>query len=252
MAGKPETLDQSPKFNQSPRLDAKGSIIIPKTRMPVDQSETINRRPRGRPSGSKNKPKPPIIITRDSVNALKAHAMEVTSGCDITDSLAGFARRRQRGVCVLSATGCVTNVALRQPASAGSIVTLHGRYEILSLMGSVLPPPAPAGVAGLAVYLAGPQGQVVGGSVVGALIASGPVVIMAATFMNATFDRLPLADDDGDDEMNVAGQQFQNNRPRSHHVDAGDVYGISQNLLTNGVLPSEGYTWAPCRAPSKA
>ncbi|KAL6560135.1 AT-hook motif nuclear-localized protein 16 [Orobanche hederae] len=250
MAGKPETLDQSPEFNQSPCLDAKGTIIMPKTRMPINGTETINRRPRGRPAGSKNKPKPPIIITRDSVNALKAHAMEVTSGCDITDSLAGFARRKQRGVCVLSATGCVTNVALRQPGSAGSIVTLHGRYEILSLMGSILPPPAPPGVAGLAVYLAGAQGQVVGGSVVGALIASGPVVIMAATFMNATFDRLPLVDDD--DDMNVASQQFQNNRARSHPVDVGDVYGISQNMLTNGVLPSEGYTWAPCRAPSKA
>ncbi|KAL6521274.1 hypothetical protein OROGR_017843 [Orobanche gracilis] len=75
---------------------------------------------------------------------------------------------------------------------------------------------------------------------------------MAATFMNATFDRLPLVDDD--DEMNVACQKFQNNRPRqrAHPVDAGDVYGISQNMLTNGVLPSEGYAWAPCRAPSKA
>ncbi|GKV15536.1 hypothetical protein SLEP1_g26320 [Rubroshorea leprosula] len=39
------------------------------------EAETI-RRPRGRPAGSKNKPKPPIIITRDSANALRAHAME--------------------------------------------------------------------------------------------------------------------------------------------------------------------------------
>ncbi|XP_057778850.1 AT-hook motif nuclear-localized protein 16-like [Salvia miltiorrhiza] len=203
------------------------------------------RRPRGRPAGSKNKPKPPIIITRDSANALKAHAMEVVSGCDIADNLVGFARRKQRGVCVLSATGFVTNVTLRQPSSSGSIVTLHGRFEILSLLGSVLPPPAPAGVAGLAVYLAGAQGQVVGGSVVGALIASGPVVIMAATFMNATFDRLPL---DDADEMAAGGQHYQNNRQR-HHVDlAADVYGIPQNLLTNGALPSDGYGWGPGRA----
>ncbi|KAG6437433.1 hypothetical protein SASPL_102350 [Salvia splendens] len=199
----------------------------------------MTRRPRGRPAGSKNKPKPPIIITRDSANALKAHAMELVSGCDIAENLIGFARRKQRGVCVLSATGFVTNITLRQPSSSGSIVTLHGRFEILSLLGSVLPPPAPAGAAGLAVYLAGAQGQVVGGSVVGALIASGPVVIMAATFMNATFDRLPL--DDGEEVVAGGGQHYQNNRQQRHHVD--DVYGIPQNLLTNGALPSDGYGW---------
>ncbi|KAI5662068.1 hypothetical protein M9H77_21391 [Catharanthus roseus] len=215
--------------------------------------ETI-RRPRGRPAGSKNKPKPPIIITRDSANALRAHAMEVNAGCDVSESLITFARRKQRGICVLSATGCVTNVSLRQPASSGAIVTLHGRFEILSLLGSVLPPPAPPGVAGLTIYLAGPQGQVVGGGVVGALIASGPVVIMAATFMNATFDRLPL----DDDEVVAAAanapqshQQYQNNRQR-HHVEASDIYGLPQNLLTNGTLPPEIYSWATGRTLSKS
>ncbi|KAL7096305.1 hypothetical protein ACP275_10G072200 [Erythranthe tilingii] len=232
-------------------LDSRGIVT-------VAAGETL-RRPRGRPAGSKNKPKPPIIITRDSANALKAHAMEVTSGCDVGESLTTFARRKQRGICVLSATGCVTNVTLRQPSSAGSVVTLHGRFEILSLLGSILPPPAPPGVAGLAVYLAGAQGQVVGGSVVGPLVASGPVVIMAATFMNATFDRLPLDEDDGGDDQMLAaaagggGQQYQNNR-RRHHVDhvPDHVYGIPQNLLANGTLGSDGYTWASGRAPSKS
>lgn len=96
----------------------------------------ISRRPRGRPAGSKNKPKPPIIITRDSANALRTHVMEIADGCDIVESVATFARRRQRGVCIMSGTGTVTNVTLRQPASPGAIVTLHGRFEILSLSGS--------------------------------------------------------------------------------------------------------------------
>ncbi|KAK6147444.1 hypothetical protein DH2020_018356 [Rehmannia glutinosa] len=82
-----------------------------------------------------------------------------------------------------------------------------------------------------------------------ALIASGPVVIMAATFMNATFDRLPL--DDDDDEI-IGGQQYQSNRQRHHNIDVPDVYGITQNLLTNGNLPFEGCTWAPGRAQSKS
>ncbi|KAJ7965080.1 AT-hook motif nuclear-localized protein [Quillaja saponaria] len=204
------------------------------------EGDTI-RRPRGRPAGSKNKPKPPIIVTRDSANALRAHAMEVSSGYDVSESLASFARRKQRGICILSGSGCVTNVTLRQPASSGAIVTLHGRFEILSLLGSILPPPAPPGITGLAIYLAGSQGQVVGGAVVGALIASGPVVVMATSFTNATFDRLPL----DDDEIAAAMQNQHYPNGRSHHLDISDFYGMPKNLLTSGTMPPEIYSWAP-------
>ncbi|KAL6859150.1 hypothetical protein ACP4OV_018152 [Aristida adscensionis] len=161
-----------------------------------------NRRPRGRPPGSKNKPKPPIFVTRDSPNALRSHVMEVAGGADVAESIAHFARRRQRGVCVLSGAGTVTDVALRQPAAPGAVVALRGRFEILSLTGTFLPGPAPPGSTGLTVYLAGGQGQVVGGSVVGTLTAAGPVMVIASTFANATYERLPL--DEADDE--AAGQ----------------------------------------------
>ncbi|KAJ8763053.1 hypothetical protein K2173_023258 [Erythroxylum novogranatense] len=211
---------------------------------PGSKSHSI-RRPRGRPAGSKNKPKPPIIVTRESANALRAHAIEVSSGCDISEGLVNFARRKQRGICVLSGSGCVANVTLRQPASSGAIVALHGRFEILSLLGSVLPPPAPPGITGLTIYLAGSQGQVVGGSVVGSLMASGPVLIMAASFMNATFDRLPL----GDEEIAAVNQHYQNRR--YHHLEISDLYGVPQNLLTDGTAPPEIYCWAPGRAISK-
>ncbi|KAI4308092.1 hypothetical protein L6164_031202 [Bauhinia variegata] len=231
-------------------VDTLASSKIPKAVSPVSSAlkgETI-KRPRGRPAGSKNKPKPPIIVARDSANSLRAHAMEISSGCDVNEILLSFARRKQRGVCILSGSGCVTNVTLRQPAaSSGAIVTLHGRFEILSLLGSILPPPAPPGITGLTIYLAGAQGQVVGGGVVGALIASGPVVIMAASFMNATFDRLPLDDDEVAAAMN--NQHYQNGR--SHHIDVSDLYGMPQNLLTNGAMPPEIYSWAPGRSLSK-
>lgn len=156
------------------------------------------RRPRGRPTGSKNKPKPPIIVTRDSPNALRSHLLEVAAGADIMESVLNYARRRGRGVCVLSGSGTVMNVTLRQPAApAGSVVTLHGRFEIFSLSGTVLPPPAPPSAGGLSIFLSGGQGQVVGGSVVGPLMASGPVILMAASFANAVFERLPLEEEEG-------------------------------------------------------
>lgn len=226
----------------------------------------MGRRPRGRPAGSKNKPKPPIIITRDSANALRSHVMEIANGCDIMESVTVFARRRQRGVCVLSGSGTVTNVTLRQPASPGAVVTLHGRFEILSLSGSFLPPPAPPAASGLAIYLAGGQGQVVGGSVVGPLLASGPVVIMAASFGNAAYERLPLEDEETQGSVPGSGglgspgimggnqqqQQQQNQQQQQQLVPDPNTslfHGVPQNLLNSCQLPSEGYWGASARPP---
>lgn len=160
------------------------------------QGDVVVRRHRGRPAGSKNKPTPPVIITRESANTLQTHILEVSSGCDVLDCLAAYARRRQRGICVLSGSGTVTNVCLRQPSSAGSVVTLNGRFEILSLSGSFLPPPAPPGATSLSIFLAGRQGQVVGGNVVGALFAAGPVMVIAASFTNVAYERLPIEEEE--------------------------------------------------------
>ncbi|KAE9607383.1 putative PPC domain-containing protein [Lupinus albus] len=154
--------------------------------------DVIGRRPRGRPPGSKNKARPPVIITRESANTLRAHILEVGRGADVLDCVATYARRHQRGICILSGNGTVTNVRLRQPSAAGAVVTLHGRFEILSLSGSFLPPPAPPSATSLTIYLAGGQGQVVGGCVVGELMAAGPVILIAASFTNVAYERLPL------------------------------------------------------------
>ncbi|KAI3867079.1 hypothetical protein MKW98_029613 [Papaver atlanticum] len=227
----------------------------------------ITRRPRGRPAGSKNKPKPPIIITRDSANALRAHVMEIANGCDVGESVAAFARRRQRGVCILSGSGTVTNVTLRQPAAPGAIVTLHGRFEILSLSGSFLPPPAPPSATGLTIYLAGGQGQVVGGSVVGQLLASGPVVIMAASFGNAAYERLPLEDEEPSLPLQSGGigspggggmvgqpqqQPQQNQNPNQQLLQEQNpalFHGLPPNLLNQcSQLPNEAY-WANTGRP---
>jgi len=237
-----------------------------------DGGGEMSRRPRGRPPGSKNKPKPPIIIHQDSPNALKAHVMEITNGCDVAESVATFARRRQRGICILSGSGTVTNVTLRQPGAPNAIVTLHGRFEILSLSGAFLPPPVPPGATGLTIYLAGGQGQVVGGSVVGALVASGPVVVMAATFRHAPYERLPLEEDEGppmpmqlhppgglSQSPNLTAVQQQQQQQQHQHQqqqqqqisDPSSTIYVPPNLLSNGQLPHDVYAWAqhPPRPP---
>ncbi|KAI3441886.1 AT-hook motif nuclear-localized protein [Psidium guajava] len=104
---------------------------------------------------------------------------------------------RQRGVCILSGSGTVTNVTLRQPAAAGAVVTLpRSVSRSCRSSGSFLPPPAPPGATSLTVFLAGGQGQVVGGSVVGELTAAGPVIVIAASFTNVAYERLPLDEED--------------------------------------------------------
>lgn len=233
--------------------------------------EVGNRRPRGRPAGSKNKPKPPIFVTRDSPNALRSHVMEVANGSDIAESIAQFARKRQRGVCVVSASGTVTNVTLRQPSAPGSVMALSGSYEILSLTGAFLPGPAPPGATGLTIYLSGGQGQVVGGAVVGSLVASGPVMVIASTFSNATYERLPLEEEEEPSGSGVAaGQQQQPQQlggsgspplapPQGGGGGGGGglgdpsampVYNLPPNLMPNGgQMNHEAFAWAHGRPP---
>ncbi|XP_062100026.1 AT-hook motif nuclear-localized protein 23-like [Humulus lupulus] len=153
-----------------------------------NSGDMASRCPRGRPPSSMNKPKSSMIITRESANTLWAHILEVGSCCNVFDFVATYARKRQRGICVLSGSGTVTNITFRQLAAAGVVVTLHGRFEIISLSGSFLPSPAPPAATSLTVFLAGGQGQVVGGNVVGALIAAGPAIVIASSFTNVAYD----------------------------------------------------------------
>ncbi|XP_059628100.1 AT-hook motif nuclear-localized protein 20 [Cornus florida] len=259
------TTIQNPKNEES----REGQEDDPETEDPnagaLDISEPgsgSGRRPRGRPPGSKNKPKPPIIITKDSPNALLSHVFEISSGSDIVESIAAFAQRRHRGVSVLSGSGIVANVTLRQLAAPGGVMTLQGRFDILSLSGAFLPAPSPPGATGLTVYLAGVQGQVVGGIVAGALVASGPVMVIAATFSNATYDRLPMEDEA---EAEAAGEGMQlepisgvnpgtsgDSRSQAHRlVDPSStmpMYNVPSYLLPNSQMTHDVFS-APNRPP---
>lgn len=235
---------------------------------PASGPGSSGKRPRGRPPGSKNKPKPPVVITKESPNALRSHVLEISSGSDVAESIATFANRRHRGVSVLSGSGIVANVTLRQPAAPGGVITLHGRFEILSLNGAFLPAPSPPGATGLTVYLSGGQGQVVGGTVVGSLVASGPVMVIAATFANATYERLPLVEDEQvEEEMQVQQQHSggvsgggggaaaagggSGGGSSSQGGGLGEgggsvgMYNLPPNLMHNGQLAAHDVFWGP-------
>ncbi|KAM7516896.1 hypothetical protein LguiA_006479 [Lonicera macranthoides] len=166
----------------------------------INDGATIEvvRRPRGRPPGSKNKPKPtPVIVSRDSDPSMTPYVLELPAGSDIVHSITRFCRKRNTGLSILTASGPVANVTLRQPSTTpGATVTFHGRFDILSVSATILPSPIAQPFSnGFAISLAGPQGQIVGGNVVGSLLAAGTVYVIAASFNNPSFHRLPLEDD---------------------------------------------------------
>ncbi|KAF6134686.1 hypothetical protein GIB67_002087 [Kingdonia uniflora] len=104
-----------------------------------------------------------------------------------------YARYRGRGVSVLCGRGTVINVTLGEVGSpAGRVAALSGRFDIIQLTGTILLPPAPPGSGGLTIYLVGLQAQIIGGKVVGPLMTTDTVVLMAASFANAALERLPL------------------------------------------------------------
>ncbi|XP_019090906.1 PREDICTED: AT-hook motif nuclear-localized protein 27-like [Camelina sativa] len=222
---------------------------------PNTSSSTPGKRPRGRPPGSKNKAKPPIIVTRDSPNALRSHVLEVSPGADIVESVSTYARRRGRGVSVLGGNGTVSNVTLRQPVTPGNgggvsggggVVTLHGRFEILSLTGTVLPPPAPPGAGGLSIFLAGGQGQVVGGSVVAPLITSAPVILMAASFSNAVFERLPMEEEEEEGAGAGAGGGGGGGPPQMQQApSASPPSGVTGQGQLGGNVGGYGFSGDP-------
>ncbi|KAL3504863.1 hypothetical protein ACH5RR_034704 [Cinchona calisaya] len=168
----------------------------------------VVRRPRGRPPGSKNKLKPPIIITREAEPSMSPYVLEIPGGVDIPETITTFCRRRNTGLCILNGSGTVSNVSLRQPSTTpGASVTFHGRFDILSLSATILPSNSQSSsssalssssdgmVNGFTISLAGPQGQVVGGTVVGSLYTAGTVYLIAASFNSPSFHRLPLEDE---------------------------------------------------------
>jgi len=137
---------------------------------------------RGRPKGSKNKPKALLPGTRESPNTLKCLAFEIPSGEDMRRTLDTFARRRQLGLFILSGNGMVRNVTLLNLAVPTGVVTYGGPFHIVSITGAFPRATENQEATGITVSLTDVQsGAIVAGSVTGSLPAFGRVFVMAGT-----------------------------------------------------------------------
>ncbi|GAB4855372.1 hypothetical protein Ancab_023995 [Ancistrocladus abbreviatus] len=111
------------------------------------------------------------------------HVINVAAGEDVGQKIMLFMQQSRRELCVLSASGSVCNVSLRQPATSGGNVTYEGLYQILTLSGSYVRTDLGGRAGGLSACLSSLDGQIVGGGVGGPLIAAGPVEVIVGTFL---------------------------------------------------------------------
>ncbi|MBA0739957.1 hypothetical protein Gogos_013182 [Gossypium gossypioides] len=165
----------------------------------VLQGNTI-RRPRGRPPGSKNKPKTPTVITRDNDSAMKPVVLQISAGSNVIENIINFARRNHVSVSILSATGSISDVILRYPSPQGAPYRFAGTFGILSLSGSFFVDhnTTPAPCSSFSIILSGRQAQILGGIVAGEVMAATPVTVVVVTLANPLFHKLPYEEDDED------------------------------------------------------
>ncbi|KAK7358625.1 hypothetical protein VNO77_00562 [Canavalia gladiata] len=143
---------------------------------------------RGRPPGSGRKQQLAALgewMNSSAGLAFSPHVVTIGVGEDIVAKLLSLSQQRPRALCILSGTGTVSSVTLRQPASVNAGVTYEGRFQILCLSGSYLVAEdgGPSNrTGGISVSLSSPDGHVIGGGVA-VLIAGSPVQVVLCSFV---------------------------------------------------------------------
>ncbi|OIV96594.1 hypothetical protein TanjilG_28451 [Lupinus angustifolius] len=252
---KTETPNMFSNLNQSqPHHTPFSTVTTPISSTGDGATIEVVRRPRGRPRGSKNKLRPPLIITRDLEPAMSPYIVEVSGGNDVVEALSGFSRQKNMGLCVLTGSGTVANVTLRQPLTTpGATVTFHGRFDILSISAIFLPQQqgsssSPPMQNSFSISLAGPQGQIIGGIVAGALVASGNVFVIAASFNNPSYHKLQQ-EEDGGNSVSGSGEGQSAMVSGGGGGGGGDGQGEScGGSMYSCQMPSD-VIWAPTARP---
>ncbi|KAL3505518.1 hypothetical protein ACH5RR_035359 [Cinchona calisaya] len=116
-----------------------------------------------------------------STGFMPYYLLTVKTGEDVSAKIVSFSQNSPGGICILSVSGAVSNVTLRQYAASGGTATYEGMFNILSLSGSLVLTEVGgrrSRSGALSVCLAGQDGRVLGGCVAGLLIAASTVMIV--------------------------------------------------------------------------
>ncbi|XVE89954.1 hypothetical protein DITRI_Ditri20bG0037700 [Diplodiscus trichospermus] len=132
-------------------------------------------------SGSSKKSQ--LVALGNAGQGFTPHVINVVAGEDVGQKIMLFMQQSKREICIVSASGMISNASLRQPATSGGNIAYEGRFEIISLSGSYVRTETGGRTGGLSVCLASADGQIIGGGVGGPLKAAGPVQVIVGTFM---------------------------------------------------------------------
>ncbi|KAD6453541.1 hypothetical protein E3N88_08246 [Mikania micrantha] len=160
---------------------------------PDPTTPTLQKK-RGRPCGTGRKQQLANVgewMHNSAGSAFTPHIIHISVGEDIAEKILSFAQQRQRALCILSGSGSVSTVTLRQFTASGGTVAYEGQFEILCLSGSYLL--AVTGSArnrtgGLSISVSNADGQVIGGAIGGKLIASTLVQVVVSSFLYGGVD----------------------------------------------------------------
>ncbi|KAF5939178.1 hypothetical protein HYC85_023437 [Camellia sinensis] len=161
----------------------------------------------------------------------------------------------------MSAFGFVFNITLCSPISHASSLSLHGKFNIISITETFLGSSAPSSSSSAnSSSSSGQQGHVLGGVVSSNVTAANKVVLVVATFISPLFHRPPGADlvvhDDGDDHGNPklsgaghggvgagAGAGASGSEGCSNTSMSMSRHGVSSPARLNSLAPSDVVTW---------
>lgn len=128
---------------------------------------------------------PDELLQYTAGSCFTPHMLTVNVGEDVNKKIISFSQQGSTGICVLCATGSISNVTLRQPNSSGGTLTHEGWFDLISLNGSFIVNESSGTKSrsgGMSVALAAPDGRVLGGGLAGMLVAATPVQVIVGTF----------------------------------------------------------------------
>ncbi|XP_061352362.1 AT-hook motif nuclear-localized protein 9-like isoform X1 [Gastrolobium bilobum] len=174
------------------KYDGDGKILSLKSEPPAISTYPFGssvKRSRGRPPGSGKLQILASIggfVAETAGGSFTPHVLVVDPGDDVVSMILSFFQKGPLAVCILSATGAVSSVSIRQAGVAGGVLSYEGLFEILTLSGSCTYTSGTGGThlknGMLSVSLAKPDGRVFGGGIDSSLIAAGPIQLVMATF----------------------------------------------------------------------
>jgi predicted DNA-binding protein with PD1-like motif len=81
---------------------------------------------------------PGVVLAGSAGQGFTPHIITIAAGEDVASRIMSFVQHGPRAVCVMSATGAISNVTLRQQSSSGGTVTYEVLYmQEIHLLGNI-------------------------------------------------------------------------------------------------------------------